>query len=291
MATIKEGGRFAGEVTQAKKDGSRIPVDSRVISLEDDQAGITGWVAVNRDITRRKQTEESLRQSEAHYRSLLVSPSLREIMGVSNPYDLATWFDENIRPDDLARVLQSQKDCVERNIPFNQQMRIYHPIKHEWRWIQAIAHPLLDSGDGHVYFNGIIIDISGQKEAEAALRESEVRYRTLAIPHLWESRPEQARKSLADLHRLNRGALAEMRSLLLELRPDALAHMSLKELLQQLTNALMGRSRLVTSLQVEGDYDPAPEVRIAFYRVAQEAFMDKINQVVGAHIGPHSREY
>ena len=93
-----------------------------------------------------------------------------------------------------------------------------------------------------------------------------------AIPHLWQRNPEQARQGLAELHRLNRGALAEMRNLLLELRPAALAEISLRDLLEQLANALMGRTRLTVSVEVKGDYNPAPDVRVAFYRVAQEAF-------------------
>jgi len=92
-----------------------------------------------------------------------------------------------------------------------------------------------------------------------------------SIPHLWEHKPDQARQSLTDLHRLNRGALAEMRNLLLELRPAALAQMNLRDLLQQLSNALLGRTRLVVSLEMTGEYNPASEVRVAFYRIAQEA--------------------
>src|SRR5690606_27738926 len=58
-----------------------------------------------------------------------------------------------------------------------------------------------------------------------------------ALPHLWERDPERVRPQLAELHKLTRGALAEMRMLLMELRPTALQEAELNELLQQLTDA------------------------------------------------------
>ncbi len=39
------------------------------------------------------------------------------------------------------------------------------------------------------------------------------------LPRLWDRDQEEARRSLEDLRRLTRGALAEMRALLAELRP------------------------------------------------------------------------
>ncbi|MCZ7547204.1 MAG: histidine kinase [Anaerolineae bacterium] len=97
-----------------------------------------------------------------------------------------------------------------------------------------------------------------------------------ALPHLWERDPERVRPQLAELHKLTRGALAEMRMLLMELRPTVLQEAELNELLQQLTDALAGSSRLAVSLTVEGASTPPPEVRVALYYIAQEA----LNNVV-----------
>jgi nitrate/nitrite-specific signal transduction histidine kinase len=94
------------------------------------------------------------------------------------------------------------------------------------------------------------------------------------LPGLWERDEALARKRLADLHALNRGALAEMRTLLLELRPAALVESSLPDLLRQLAAALRGRAQLEAGVSVEGAPPPgglAPEVQVALYRIAQEA--------------------
>ncbi len=91
------------------------------------------------------------------------------------------------------------------------------------------------------------------------------------LPRLWQRRPEQARLRLNELRDLTRGALAEMRSLLLELRPSALTEIDLPDLLRQLSEAMMGRARLPVSVATEGRYPLPPDVKVAFYRIAQEA--------------------
>ena len=70
---------------------------------------------------------------------------------------------------------------------------------------------------------------------------------------------------------MTRGALAEMRTLLLELRPSALTEAPLGDLLRHLTEATTGRARVAVSLAVEGQRFLPPDVQVALYRVAQEA--------------------
>lgn len=91
------------------------------------------------------------------------------------------------------------------------------------------------------------------------------------LPELWEVDIEEAKKSTEELRQLTRGALAEMRTLLLELRPAALTQVHLSELIKQLCEAFIGRSRLPIVLNMEGDRELPPEVQVAFYRVAQES--------------------
>jgi two-component system nitrate/nitrite sensor histidine kinase NarX len=90
-------------------------------------------------------------------------------------------------------------------------------------------------------------------------------------PRIWEKDPEQGRQRLDELRELTRGALAEMRTLLLELRPATLTESSLPELLRQLAEAVIGRSRLAVELTVEGEGELPPESQVVFYRIAQES--------------------
>lgn len=91
------------------------------------------------------------------------------------------------------------------------------------------------------------------------------------LPRLWERDPAEGRRRLEELRQLARGALAEMRTLLLELRPASLVEAELGALLTQLAEAFTARARVPVALTVEGAISPPPEVKIALFRIAQEA--------------------
>ena len=91
------------------------------------------------------------------------------------------------------------------------------------------------------------------------------------LPDLWDMDVAEAKKSTEELRQLTRGALAEMRTLLLELRPATLTQTRLSDLIKQLCEAFIGRSRLPITLNIEGDCELPPEVQVAFYRIAQES--------------------
>ncbi len=92
-----------------------------------------------------------------------------------------------------------------------------------------------------------------------------------ALPRVWQRNQEEARQGLEELRWLTQGALAEMRTMLLELRPAALLEHELGVLLRQLADAMMGRTRMPVVANVVGECTLPGEVRIALYRIAQEA--------------------
>ncbi len=91
------------------------------------------------------------------------------------------------------------------------------------------------------------------------------------LPRLWERNPEEGRKRLEEVRQLTRGALAEMRTLLFELRPSALRDVELRDLLKQLGESVIGRARIPVSLDIQGECSIPPEVKISLYRLCQEA--------------------
>ena len=91
------------------------------------------------------------------------------------------------------------------------------------------------------------------------------------MPRLWDRDQDEARRRLAELRQLTRGAMAEMRTLLLELRPAAITEGRLSEVLRHLTEAINSRTQTAISLKVDGEYSLPPDVQIGLYRITQEA--------------------
>jgi signal transduction histidine kinase len=93
-----------------------------------------------------------------------------------------------------------------------------------------------------------------------------------ATPHIWERDQDIARQNMVKLNRLIRGALAEMRSMLIELRMGTLHHQTLENLLLALVEGGRARSPSAISLSLGEDLPELPEkVMMGCYRIAREA--------------------
>ena len=93
-----------------------------------------------------------------------------------------------------------------------------------------------------------------------------------ALPRVWDRNPAEVKPNLNTMLTLIRGALAEMRTLLFELRPAALVEASLSRLLHQQADLLTGRTQIPVEVTIQGEDHIPARVKITLYRIAQEAF-------------------
>ncbi len=172
---------------------------SKGTTLLDDDGHPLRMVGVSLDITQRKRAEEALRYSQQR---LEIAQSVGGIgtwdwdaskgeTHCSREYgplyglptgDLAPareqWL-ELIHPDDRLRINQELNQALERTDYFSAEFRVVWPDG-SIHWLYGKGQVFRDSRGVPVRMVGVNMDISDRKRAEAALRESEERFRIMA---------------------------------------------------------------------------------------------------------------
>jgi signal transduction histidine kinase len=100
----------------------------------------------------------------------------------------------------------------------------------------------------------------------------------------WDENAAKARTLLADVLHLTKSALAEMRVLLLELRPKALEQMSLTALIELLAQAVQGRNMIEVVCKFGDTHVLPPAVKVGLYRITQEALNNVIKHSTATRV-------
>ena len=174
-----------------RKDGSVLPVE--VVSQLADYEGKTALVSLLRDISRRKQAEEALRESEARYRAIVDSvPTPLAISRLSD--GLILFANAHLGPtfggppgDAVGRrTVDFYHDPAVRDQLLDMVRRDGYVRDYEVRATKVDGTPFwvlvsLQTAtlDGELVLITGFYDITSRKQAEEALRQSEERYRIL----------------------------------------------------------------------------------------------------------------
>jgi formate hydrogenlyase transcriptional activator len=166
--------------------------------LRDEFGNIVKWFGVNTDIEDLKRAEETLRRSEhdlleaqgiSHTGSwkyqvrlgtVTVSPEIFRIFDVKPDEDISApdfWLSKN-HPEDKERIQELFKRCETEKKDYQADYRIVlsdGAIKH----LHAVGHPILNELGDLVEFIGTTVDVTGYREAEEKLRQSEREARQL----------------------------------------------------------------------------------------------------------------
>ena len=197
--SLSRNGWWQGENVHVKKNGEEIYVELSVSLLKNYRGEQIGLLAVIRDVTQRKQAEERLRQTE----DLLQEAETIAKIG-SWSWDLAkdeAWWSRElyrftnrnkgnskpnvatisqfIHPGDRERVNKLTMNAIEKGISYETEFR-FICSDGSIGYAFSCGKVEKDAKGNIIRFYGISKDITEYKQAEAALRESEERFRTMA---------------------------------------------------------------------------------------------------------------
>ncbi len=178
-----------------ERDESRWVLTSK-LPLRDPSGAVTGMIGVNRDVTDRQRLIDELEATEARIRSLLAnavemitvvdahgtilfeSPASERPLGYTAADMVGDDGFKYIHPDDLPEVLETFAALVANpSVDVTAVFRCQH-ADGSWRWLEAFGRNLLsDPTVGGIVVNAR--DITDQRAAAEALRQSEARYRAV----------------------------------------------------------------------------------------------------------------
>ncbi|MBN2028738.1 PAS domain S-box protein [bacterium] len=179
------------------KNGKKMPIDDNAAPIKDQRGDVIGTVLVFRDITKRKQAEEALQESEEMYRRLVettpeavtvtdlngkityVSQRTLDLHGLKNSSDLLgrsafELIDKEEHKKAKRNLLRTLDGEIVRNIEYNL-------IREDnTSFIGELSSALIRDAHGKPkQFIATTRDITNRKQAEEALQMSEKRYRGL----------------------------------------------------------------------------------------------------------------
>jgi len=148
-------------------------------------------IGTHKDITARKETEERLRVSEERYRTLVenmnesvmevdqdgtyryLSPGYASLIGGPVESDLGKSSIARVHPDDLPILGRSRENMAGDYLP-----ETVYRIRTDdgyWKWVETSGKRYV-AEDGSERVIGVTRDVTGRKQAEDKLRESEQRF-------------------------------------------------------------------------------------------------------------------
>jgi two-component system CheB/CheR fusion protein len=161
---------------------------ARITPYRTEENRIRGVVCTFTDVTRIRETQKELRQSEERFRALIDataeivwttdpqgrvvedSPSWREFTGQSLDEWLGDGWLAAVHPEDRPDAEAAWVAAVREGQPFEAEFRLCDAARDEWRVVTARAVPV-DNPDGSIReWVGMNTDITERKEAETALR-------------------------------------------------------------------------------------------------------------------------
>jgi PAS domain S-box-containing protein len=184
------------ETVRKRKDGQLLQVFLKVSPIIDNSGAVIGASSIARDITDRKQAEEALKRSEAQFRTL--ANAIPQLCWMANSDGWIFWYNDRwyeytgTTPEQMKgwgwqsvhdpQVLPSVLDRWKASIATGNPFEMVFPLRGADGVLRSFltrVMPVKDTAGKVVRWFGTNTDVSAQRQAEEALRQSETRYRAL----------------------------------------------------------------------------------------------------------------
>ena len=190
-------GSYENDVIQFTKKDFPLYMSLKIVAISNGEGVVTGYISINRDMTRQKNTEKKLTRSYNLLKSIIESTDdsiyLKNLDGnyimanttvseiVGKPMsDIIGYNDLDIFSyDDAETIIKTDKEIIKTQETLNYEEILYSHREGELRSYLSIKGPYLGNEGEVLGTFGITRDITHLKNAEEKLKKSEEHYRTL----------------------------------------------------------------------------------------------------------------
>jgi PAS domain S-box-containing protein len=184
---------FRMEFRMRRRDGEWRWVLDHGIPRRDGDGEFLGYIGACVDITELKRAEGALRRGEERYRSLVEAiaqvvwstdargmvedmPGWRALTGQTVDEVRGAGWADALHPDDRGRALETWAKAIAARSLYEAEYRL-RMKDGAYRWFAARGVPVLEEDGSIREWVGVLDDVHDRRAAEAALRQSEERFR------------------------------------------------------------------------------------------------------------------